>query len=275
MENVGRRFACLLFAVVGGCAAADAMTSTPSTKPSQVAVQTNEVGINPGETMAFEVRVGGVLAGDAAMAVGELGDFEGKRAVVVKSRAQTAGAAALIKHIVDEATTVIDMDTGRPLKLDTLVEMGDKRTTATATFSGPIADVTYNRSDEKEPHSYKLNFGTNTVHDTHSAMAQIRGWKGKPGDTRTVFVVGGRRLWRVDVKYLGDETIGSAVGNRRTVKFEGASFRAKPDFTVESTQPARTFTVWLSDDGDRVPLKVVAHTELGDLTVDLTEYNRP
>ena len=80
--------------------------------------------------MTFEVRLGGVLAGEAALAVGELGDFEGKQAVVVKSRAATAGAAALLKHIVDEATTTIDMDTGRPLQLDTYVEQGSKTTTA-------------------------------------------------------------------------------------------------------------------------------------------------
>jgi hypothetical protein len=273
---VGRALVGLLFAVtVGGCAAADAMTSTPTSKPAPVATQTNEVGLNPGESMAFEVRVGGVLAGDAALAVGEIGDFEGKRAVVVKSRAQTAGAAALLKHVLDEAQTVIDIDSGRPMQLETLVEMGDKKTTATATFSGQIADVVYTRSGDPEPHKYKLNFGTNTVHDTHSAMAQVRGWRGKPGDTRSVFVVGGRRLWRVDVKYMGDETIGTAVGNRACVKFEGSSYRARADFKVESNSPARTFTVWLSDDADRVPVKVVAHTELGDLTVDLTEYNRP
>src|SRR5262249_30715854 len=156
-----------------------------------------EVGLNPGETMAFEVRLGGVLAGEAALAVGELGDFEGKKAVVVKSRAATAGAAAMIKHIVDEATTVIDMQAGRPLQLDTLVEQGTQRTTAQATFKGSIADVTYKRSDEASPHTYKINFGAQTVHDTHSAMAQVRGWRPAPGTTRSVFVVGGRRLWRV------------------------------------------------------------------------------
>ena len=44
---------------------------------------------------------------------------------------------------------------------------------------------------------------------------------------------------------------------------------------LESDKPARTFTVWLSDDGDRVPLKVTAMTELGEVSMDLTEYNRP
>jgi hypothetical protein len=44
---------------------------------------------------------------------------------------------------------------------------------------------------------------------------------------------------------------------------------------LESNKPTRTFSVWLSDDADRVPLKMVGHTELGDVTMDLTEYNRP
>jgi hypothetical protein len=193
----------------------------------------------------------------------------------VKSRANTAGAAALIKRIVDEATTVIDMESGRPLQLETFVEQGTKTTTAQAKFTGAIADVTYKRSDDPMPHNYKINFGTQTVHDTHSAMAQVRGWRPAPGTSRSVFVVGGRRLWRVDVKYVGAETVGSAVGNRRAIKFEGASFRARPNFTVETDKPMRTFTVWLSDDADRVPLRVLANTELGDVTVDLTEYNRP
>jgi hypothetical protein len=273
---MGRASVWLVLALAGlcACAGAEAMTLPQTAKPGVVATSTNEVGLNPGETMAFEVRLGGVLAGEAALAVGELGEFDGKRAVVVKSRANTAGAAALIKRISDEATTVIDMETGRPLKLDTIVEMGQKKTVAEARFTGTIADVTYTRSDDPKPHSYKINFGTQTVHDTHSAMAQIRGWRPAPGTSRSVFVVGGRRLWRVDVKFVGVETVGSAMGNRRAIKFEGASFRARPNFTVETDKPMRTFSVWLSDDADRVPLRVLANTELGDVTVDLTEYAR-
>jgi hypothetical protein len=270
---MGRRSVWLVLALAG-CAGAEAMTLPQAAKPSDVVTSTNEIGLNPGESMAFEVRLGGVLAGEAALAVGELGEFEGKQAVVVKSRANTAGAAALIKRISDEATTVIDMTTGRPLQLETLVEMGAKRTEAQAKFTGTVADITYKRSDDPNPRNYKINFGAQTVHDTHSAMAQVRGWRPTLGTTRSVFVVGGRRLWRVDVTYRGSETIGSAVGNRRAIKFDGASFRARPNFTIETDKPMRTFTVWLTDDADRVPLRVLAKTELGDVTVDLTEYAR-
>src|SRR5258707_8340332 len=107
--------------LLGGCAGADA-TTLPATPAARLAPAAPvEVGLNPGEAMAFEVRLAGLVAGEAQLAVGALGAYEGHRAVVVKSRAATAGAAAMIRHIVDEATTVIDLDTGRPLALDTVV----------------------------------------------------------------------------------------------------------------------------------------------------------
>jgi hypothetical protein len=85
----------------------------------------------------------------------------------------------------------------------------------------------------------------------------------------------GVRRWRVDVKFAGVETIGSALGNLRAVHCTGASYRARPNFAVESGTPTRTFSVWLSDDADRVPLKMSAATELGEVTMTLTEYTRP
>jgi uncharacterized protein DUF3108 len=260
---------------LAGCAGAEAMTLPPQPTPAAQPAPIVEVGLNPGESMAYEVHLGGMLAGEAQLAVGQIGEVDGHRAVVVKSRAETAGAAKLVRNIVDEATTTIDMDTGRPLQLDTLVVMGDKTTTAQAKFTGSIANVTYSRNDDPKPHTYRVDFGKVTVHDSHSAMAQMRGWKGAPGDTRSVYVVGGRRLWRVDVHFAGVETVGSAVGNRRAVHFTGQAYRARPNLTLEAATPSRTFEVWLSDDADRVPLKMTAQTELGQVAMDLTEYNRP
>lgn len=272
----------LLAVAAAGCAGAEATTlppSAPAARPAPTAAA--EITLHPGEAMAFEVRLAGILAGEAQLAVGQLGAYDGHRAVVVKSRAATAGAAAMVRHIVDEATTVIDLDTGRPLALDTLVEQGDSKVTASAKFTDNVADITYMRSGEKQPHKLRLDFAKGiaavpgvTVHDAISAMVQLRGWRAEPGTRRTVFVVGGRRLWRIDVTYAGREAIGSALGNRRAIRFTGESYRARRDFSPETARPTRTFTVWLSDDADRVPLKVVAATELGDIVMDLTEYSR-
>ena len=61
--------------------------------------------------------MGGVLAGEAAFAVGEPGDVDGRPAITVRSRLASAGAFALIKDVRDEMTTVIDLERGLPLSM--------------------------------------------------------------------------------------------------------------------------------------------------------------
>ncbi|MCW5807706.1 MAG: DUF3108 domain-containing protein [Deltaproteobacteria bacterium] len=271
------RCAWLVVAVIAGVGCATAETVHAPAAPAAATAAAHEaLGLVPGETMAYEIKLAGVLAGEAQLAVGEIGELHGRRAIVVHSRAATAGAVALVKKVVDEATTVIDAETGRPIQLDTVLEMGDaKRITATATFQGTVADVVFKKSTEATPQNLRIDFGTQALHDTHSAMAHVRGWRAAPGTSRSVFVVGGKRLWRVDMTYVGTETIGSALGNRRAVVLEGRSLRARRNLTLESTKPSRSFRVWLSDDADRVPLKVAAQTELGEIVMDLVDYQRP
>jgi hypothetical protein len=264
--------------VAAGCAGDARPATTPSGAAAPAPAMAGELGLVPGETMAYEVKLAGIPAGEAQLAVGEVGDVDGHRAVVVKSHAETTGAAALVRHAVDESTTVIDFATGLPISLETQAEQGDAKGSASATFhtagARHSADVTYRRPEDPNAKTLHLDFGTEAVHDAHSAMAQLRGWRATPGDKRSVFVVGGRRVWRVDVTYAGDDTLGLAIGNRRAMKFLGEAFRTKRDLTAETAKPNRTFAVWLSADADRVPLKLVAKTEFGEITMELTEYNR-
>lgn len=258
-------------AMLAGCAGAEAMSS-PTAQPQAAPF---ELGLYPGETMSYEVRLGGVLVGEAQLAVGEIGIVEGRTALVVKSRAATAGAAALVKNLVDESTTVVEIATGRPLRVDTTVVTNAERRTIAARFSdrGPNVDLTLQTGDQRPQHLTLIQ--TATLYDMHTAMAQIRTWRAPPGTSQTLALIGGRRMWQVEVRYVGEDTIGSNVGNRRAVIYDGASYRADRTGKRTSSTPTRTFRVWLSDDADRVPLKCVARTELGDIVMDLTEYARP
>lgn len=274
---------CAWFLVaLAACAGGDA--KPPPQKPAAAAIapappaqtQHGELGLEPGETMGFELELAGVTAGEAQLAVGQVGDQDGHKAIVVTSRAATSGVAAMLKQVTDQSTTVIDADTGRPLQLDTHVDTGGVVTTGHATFAGSVATVTYSKQGDDHVTSYTVDFGQVPVHDTHSAMAELRGWHGARGQQHSVYVVGGKRLWRIDVKVAGTESIDTQLGGRRrAVKLEGAAFHVKKTLELESAAPARTFTVWLSDDADRVPLKVTAKTELGDVGMLLVDYNRP
>ena len=57
---------------VPGCAGADAMTAQDPVQATVAVEPQPTLGVNPGETMAFEVHLAGMLAGEAQLAVGEI-----------------------------------------------------------------------------------------------------------------------------------------------------------------------------------------------------------
>jgi hypothetical protein len=257
----------------GGAPPTAVQTVTPQAIAADLAY--DPLGLVPGETMAFEVRIGGLLAGEAALAVGDAGELDGRRVIAVRSRIASAGAAALVKHVVDESTSVIDLATARPLTMAADVAYGSIRYHTDATFEGTKVAVELTREGKPKVIRQVFEFGTSTAHDAHSAMAAIRTWRPDPGATRTLWVMGGRRVWRSDVTFVGRESLGTSLGNVAALRLDGIGYRLKSDRSVDTTKVPRHFTVWMSDDADRVPLRVQAETELGDVTIDLLDYNRP
>jgi Protein of unknown function (DUF3108) len=233
-----------------------------------------ELGLIPGESMSFEVKLAGVQVGEAALAVGELGELEGKPAITVRSKIGTTGAVRLVRPLDDESTTVIDAISGAPLRLSTHVLMNAQETFTEAVFSPGQARVEVRRG-KQAARPFTFVFGDLPAHDAHSAMAHVRSWRPQPGTKRTVWLVGGRRMWRVDLSYAGQDAIGTSQGNRDAVRLDGIAYRVTPDHRVDDARPPRRFSVWMSNDADRVPLRVTAVTELGNVEISLADYQRP
>lgn len=265
----------LWISIAAGCGgAAEGFTQPGQPAAAATATSAAEVGLIPGETMSFEVKLGGLLVGEAALAVGEAGEVDGKNAITVTSKIGTSGAARLVRAIDDESTTVIDLDTGSPLRLDTHVLMGGQETFTNAVFSPGQARVEVRRGDAP-PRPFIFTFGDLPAHDAHSAMAHVRGWRPAAGAKRTIWLVGGRRLWRIDLDYRGPDAVGTSLGNRDAVRLDGTAYRANRDHSIDESKPPRRFSVWMSSDADRVPLRVTAVTELGDIEITLLDYQRP
>lgn len=258
-----------------GCGgSAEAFTLPPAAPTAQAEVR-GELGLVPGEQMSFEVHLAGVPVGEAVLAVGERGQVDGRHALTVRSKLSTIGAVRLVRPVDDESTTVVDAASGAPLTLDTHVLLGGQETFTTARFGEGQAVVEVRRAKDHAAIPYTVQFGEAPAHDAHSAMAELRTWRPAPGAKRTMWAVGGRRLWRVDLTYVGTESLGTAAGNRRATRLDGVGYRARPDRSLDERRPPRRFSVWFSDDSDRVPLRIGAITELGDVRIDLLEYARP
>jgi hypothetical protein len=263
----------LATAACGG-AAGDLTAQAPTLPPGPIDADETIVGFSPGEQLAFEVRLAGVLAGEAQFAAGQPGTVDGRRAIAVSSIIKSAGAFALIKEVKDEVTSIIDLDRMRPMRTTSDVVFGARRYHAETEFSDHGASIQYTPQGEAS-RSLVYDFGEAVVHDAHSSMALIRTWTAEPGERIALWVIGGRRLWRTEIWVVGNEVIGTRMGNQSTIRLDGTSIRSRADLTAEPGKKPRSFSVWLSDDADRVPLRFSAKTELGDITIELVAYERP
>jgi hypothetical protein len=104
------------------------------------------------------------------------------------------------------------------------------------------------------------------AHDLHSGLLLLRSWRPRLGEEAYFYTVLGRRPWRVDVTSRGVEMIKIGDDARLTYRIDGVAVRL---WQPESAQPKR-FSLWLSEEADRVPLRMVADASFGQVTMNLT-----
>lgn len=194
----------------------------------------------PGETMEFRVSLRGLKVGLVQTAVGWPGVIGERPALIVRSRGKTDGLLTLIGDLTWELSSTIDTTRGTPI---------EDHEEAWAELAGDKHHENHHRHwDDDE-----------ALHDIHSAVTSVRGWRSQPGD-KTGFEVeiGGARLdvalWHVGRAF--------AV-HQPAVRYDGL---------VEDKIP---ITAWVSDDAARVPLKLVARSEWGEIAVELVDYQVP
>jgi hypothetical protein len=228
----------------------------------------------PGETITWQVSFAGVEGGRARLAIGQVGASVGRRLVVVRAEAETAGVAALLASTRDTIDSWIDVDSGLPARTEST-------SASTVIHAERVPGEPVARLD-----IYAPKYGADGLHkaqrlpavetyDPLSAVLALRAWDAPPGSRVLVYSLGGARLWKNVFTIGGRDELDGPLGHRRTIRILGVSTRIAPT-TLEDDRkaPPRTYTVWLSDDAQRIPIQIVAHTELGDITARATSYQR-
>jgi len=104
------------------------------------------------------------------------------------------------------------------------------------------------------------------VHDLQSAMLRLRAWRPRLGETGYLYVVLGRRPWRVEVTSRGPEMVKVSGDARLSYRIDGVATRLwQPDKAAP-----KHFSLWLSEERERVPLRMVADASFGEVTMTLT-----
>ncbi len=234
----------------------------------------------PGENITWDVSVAGIQGGRARLAVGAVGEEEGRRLVVLRAEAESAGVVSLLKEERDSMSSWIDADSGLPTRSESISSMSGKpvvvhteRVPGKLTASLRVWSASSKAGDEGTRKEQKLP--TAETHDPLSILLALRAWEAPPGGHVTIYSIGGLRVWKNIFTFEGKEEIDGPLGRRLASKVTGVSTRITSALADDTSKPPRTFTVWFSDDAQRIPVRLSAHTELGDVIAQATSYTPP
>lgn len=225
--------------------------------------------------MRFKLSLRGVVGGEAMLATGEPGVLDGRDVVITRSRTETVGLVAAIKEIRDDVISHIEVVSGKPLYHHADIKFGAKEAVIETRFEGHRVAIDYTRKGRKQ-RTYRLSLpGGDTPLDPHSVLARLRGWNPADGEQAYFYVISGRRPWRNRITATRREEVRTALGSFRALRIDGVGQRLRRNFQVDSRKRPRKFTIWISDDLERRPLRVVGITEYGNVQAELVEHRLP
>jgi hypothetical protein len=229
----------------------------------------------PGEVMRFELSLRGVVGGAATIVVGEPGRIEGREVIVVRSRTRSAGVARLFKVVQDDVTTWIDRATGRPLRLEADVKFGDKEARIETAFAGgdpgPFT-IRYARRYQPTRRLRQLMPPGEAALDGHSVLGALRGWDAAAGAQAFFHVLAGRRLWHNQITFAGTERVTTSLGRFTARRIDAVAWRLDTHLRRMRNKKPRHYSIWVSDDERRLPIRIEAKTEYGAVKVELVSH---
>jgi len=222
----------------------------------------------PGEAMEWEVRWFGVLVGRVQLAAGQPGTLDGRRALVVRSLAQSDGALAVAKRGQMELLTWIDLDRQEPLaQAGSFDEI----------YTGEVLGSHFGPAEwPRTPWQAQLA-GGQVAQSTHTALGLLRGWRASEGERAHIFVRMRHRVLRIDVVAAGHERVSSVLGRRRALRIDGVAVPV--DGALEPLPGQKSFpaSFWIDEAGaERVPVRIEIESGFGGIVrLDLVTYDPP
>jgi hypothetical protein len=194
----------------------------------------------PGEQLIYHIKFRGVRIGRFRVAVGRPGRIAGKRVVIVRSVVESSGLLAIVRDLWWRLETTVDLDGGYPIR----------------SVSELSAVVDGRQENERRERDWRYS---KALHNLHSAVGALRGWSPKLGDKVGMrLTVGGS--FRIELMLAAREY--AAWAGAPTLRIEGKT-RLGRGFR---------FTVWVTDDAARLPLKLTTETAWGEMSVELVSY---
>jgi len=228
--------------------------------------------------MTYKLALQGIDLAQYEFAVGDASAVAGKPAIVVQSHAKTVGLGALVKSD-DYFLSEIDVATGRPLRwtCDEYASNGQDKEKTDAELAGRTGDsvpITFHLDDEPpQPEPQKVSMPD--VWDLNAFLVAMRSWEGPAGTAVTAEVLRSRFLWHIEAKIAGKGKLVTDLDGGMelpVLRIDASLYKLDRKGVRDAGSEERHFSIWISDDDGRVPLKITAKTDYGDIEMKIVDY---
>lgn len=219
-----------------------------------------------GEWFRFRIHYGPFNASYATLKVGE-SRINNKSVYHIKGKGKSTGLLHLFFKVNDDYQTYIDKVDGKPYKFIRDIDEGGHTKDLEIEFDHSNNKAYVNDKKHKEHRTYTTK---ENVHDMLSAFYYIRNNiendKLSPGDEMRLNMFIDDENMDFKLKFLGREVVKTKFGKVATLKFRpfvmaGRVFKEK-----------ESLTFWVSDDKNKIPVKIKADLVVGSLEADLDAY---
>ncbi len=218
-----------------------------------------------GETLKYRIHFGFVNAGYARLEL-QKSFYHGKEVYHAKGRGWTVGATRFFFKVEDRYESIFEMGTVKPLHFIRRVDEGGYLISRDLYFDHEKGIVRI--QDWIKNTDTTVNIGE--VQDMVSAFYDLRNIDlstVQPGDERRVDLFFDGETYPFKLRFLNKEVIETEFGDIRCWKIMPLVQKGRVFEGQES------LTVWVSDDVNKVPLRIKASLVVGSLKADLEEYS--
>jgi hypothetical protein len=231
-------------------------------------------GARAGEAFTFKFSIGDIDTGRARMAIGRPSARGGRIVIGIHAQAETLPWLQLLVRIDDDYQLMLDATNLLPLDATT-VERGARERKFATHFStvgqGTRAELSVVTPKGSGKGQRVLPW---PVRDPVALFLALRAAPLADGDRMETHILDGNALWLARLSVHRGERVRldrEGAQPRAAVRIDGELTR----LDVAKKAAPRHGSLWLSDDDDRVLLRMEGDTDLGRASLELTSYDAP
>lgn len=225
----------------------------------------------PGEKLKYRVHYGFVDAGEAILEVQpKIKTHAGRNVYHIVGTGRSLGAFDWFYKVRDRYETFIDTEAMVPWYFIRKVDEGGYKIDETMSFNPLEGTVSTQSTRNKKPTvkgSYEVPQGIQDMVSAFYFSRTVDLTNIKVGDIIPINAFIDNEIVPLNIRYDGKDVVKTRKGTFNTLKFKpmvqaGRVFKAKDEMTI-----------WISDDANRIPVRVESAVIVGSIKMDLVDFD--